>query len=724
MSSASPGPSAELPPPAGFTLPATVEEPLRVLLVEDSNADADLIVGMLEDEIPNVVVTVTATMAGALPLLAGSVDIAITDLSLPDADGLQALTAILAARPDLAVVVMTGRRDRELALQALAAGAEDYLVKGSQDARAVATAVLYASQRRSAENEAHRYERLALSLLNAMEASTCAVDAAGQIIAVNQAWRDFARDNGGDPGRTGIGANYFEICDHARGADQAIAAEVSAGLRQVLRGDVTRFERHYPCDAPDEERWMSLRINALPESGAVLSHVDVSGATRAELAVAHLTLHDVLTNLPNRSLLVDRLSQALAWARREDTSVAVAFLDVDLFKRINDGLGHAAGDELLRALAGRLTRCIREGDTLARLAADEFVVVWPDVSDPREAARLAERLTDAVSQPFVLRAGSVTVTISVGVVVGRPPQDADELLLAADAAMYDAKTHGQGQTRLYTTEMRGGAESRLRTETDLRAALERGEFVLSYQPVVDLRRNDVVGVEALVRWQHPDGLRMPDTFIPVAEATGLIVPLGTWVLQTACRQGAAWAAAGLQLAMAVNFSTRQISHPDLVAGIEDALGSSGLRPDLLLVEVTESTVMAEAEQAQISLAKIAKLGASIAIDDFGTGYSSLLYLKRYPIQALKIDRSFVSGMGQNADDDAIVASVISLAHAVGAVCIGEGVETPEQQDALRALGCDLAQGYLFGRPVPAEQLPDLVRSCRALLATTVPAAGG
>jgi len=288
-----------------FNLPPIDEPVLRILLVEDSRADADLLVAMLEDELPTAIVSVTASMAGAAPLLAGPLDIAITDLSLPDAEGLEALVAILAARPDIAVVVMTGRQDRELALKALSAGAEDYLVKGAHDARGIATAVLYAAQRRGAELKARRYARLALSLLDAMEAPTCAVDDGGTIIAVNRAWREGVAEGGGGKEATGVGRSYFDVCGATAGDDAQAADAVAAGLRAVLDGRLPRYERDYPCHGPDQERWFSVRINPLPESGAVLSHLDVSKTKRSELALTHLGLHDPLTDLPNRTLLDD-----------------------------------------------------------------------------------------------------------------------------------------------------------------------------------------------------------------------------------------------------------------------------------------------------------------------------------------------------------------------------------------------------------------------------------
>ncbi|QNK82894.1 bifunctional diguanylate cyclase/phosphodiesterase [Nakamurella sp. PAMC28650] len=284
--------------------------------------------------------------------------------------------------------------------------------------------------------------------------------------------------------------------------------------------------------------------------------------------------------------------------------------------------------------------------------------------------------------------------------------------------VYYAKNHGRGLTRLFTDELRKDVTNRMLVEAELWQGLQRGEFVLHYQPVVDLSAGTVVGVEALIRWNHPDGLRMPDSFIPVAEATGVIHPLGAWVLTEACRQGARWAQQGLDLQMAVNFSARQIGHPDVVETIKTALAGSGLAADRLWVEITESAVLEDAELARIVCNRIRGLGASVAIDDFGTGYSSLLYLKRYPAAALKADRQFVAGLGLHHDDSAIVASVIGLAHAIGAICIAEGVETTAQYQALVALDCDYAQGYLFSRPVPAQEIPRAVEQCNSVLAGT------
>jgi diguanylate cyclase (GGDEF)-like protein len=442
---------------------------------------------------------------------------------------------------------------------------------------------------------------------------------------------------------------------------------------------------------------------------------------QAQSALSHQARHDALTGLPNRAELDGALADAVAGSETSGAGVAVCFVGLDRFKGVNDSLGHATGDLLLKAVGERLRARLDAGDVLVRFGGDEFVVVRSDLG-PDGADGLSGRLRAAFAEPFVVAGAPVSITASIGVAVGRAPQTADSLLQGADAAMQDAKSRGRGHTRVFTPELRSGAAARMRTEAALRGALDRGELVLHYQPVIDLAKGRVVGVEALARWQHPDdGLLMPDAFIPVAEASGLIVPLGAWVLQEATRQAVEWDGMGRHLDMAVNLSVRQVSSPDIVETVEAALTAAGLPAERLLIEVTESAVMEDAEAAVVSLGKIAAMGASVAIDDFGTGYSSLLYLKRYPISVLKVDRSFVSGLGQDSDDSAIVASLISLARAVGAVCIAEGIETETQHQRLVGLGCQLAQGYLFSRPVPASQLVAAIDACEARLAASSPA---
>jgi diguanylate cyclase (GGDEF)-like protein/PAS domain S-box-containing protein len=432
---------------------------------------------------------------------------------------------------------------------------------------------------------------------------------------------------------------------------------------------------------------------------------------RDELVTRHAALHDPLTGLPNRTLTLDRLAQALARRKRERIDVAVFVIDIDGFKLINDSLGHAAGDEVLLALAPRLNAAVRESDTVARLGGDEFVVICPDVDSVRGATDVAARLSAAVTRPLVLSSGEHFFTVSTGGTLATSVHDTPESLLGdADAAMYRAKAGGRGRYELFDEAMRTTLMARVRTETELRHALDRDELEVYYQPVIDLATGRPVSTEALVRWHHPErGLVGPLEFIPVAEETGLIGLLGLRVLEHACRQTAAWQRdIDPTLGVSVNVSGRQALNPLLPAQVAAIAEQSALRPGTLALEITETMLMEEADSPTTVLDSLRQYGLSLVLDDFGTGYSSLSRLKRFPLDVLKIDRSFVSGMDSNPDDRAIVKATIDMAHAVGLTVVGEGVETLEQEQHLRAFGCDRAQGFLYARPQPAEAIGDML----------------
>ena len=430
--------------------------------------------------------------------------------------------------------------------------------------------------------------------------------------------------------------------------------------------------------------------------------------TDADAAARRLSLTDPLTGLPNRVLFADRLDHALARARRDGTQIAVLLLDVDQFKLVNDSLGHDAGDELLTAIAPRLLDAVRESDTVARLAADEFAVLCEGIQEDDDAIALGERIGASLREPVPVQGRELFVTASTGIVVSADgAETTPDLLSHADAAMYRAKEAGRGRVVLYDELTRGGWVDRLRMETDLRLALERGELSLVYQPIVDLRDGRTRSVEALLRWTHPErGPIGPDVFIPVAEETGLIVEIGRWVLETAVAQVAEWqrtqpGARGL--GVTVNVSGRQLFHESLVGDVERVAAESGIAPGTLGLEITESVLMDEGDAVTVLEALRAR-GARLSLDDFGTGYSSLSYLKRFPLDTLKIDRSFVSGLGTGQDDTALVATIVSMAGTLGLEVVAEGVETEEQLRLLRDLGCDRAQGFLLARPLPPADL--------------------
>jgi diguanylate cyclase (GGDEF)-like protein len=434
--------------------------------------------------------------------------------------------------------------------------------------------------------------------------------------------------------------------------------------------------------------------------------------TRREEELSFLATHDPLTGLPNRTLILDRVEQMLARSRRTQTPPAALFVDLDNFKSINDTLGHAVGDELLQAVAARLDGVIRGTDTLGRLGGDEFVVISEELSLEAGPELIAERLLDALKHPFKLgenEENRITVTASIGIAAG-DCNSADELLRDADIAMYRAKWDGKNRFVVFESGMQDTVQNRMELEMDLREALAKGEFFLVYQPTLDLSNMAPNGVEALIRWKHPvRGIVQPNDFIPLLEETGLIVEVGRWVLEEACRQGAIWRAAGYPIGIAVNVSGRQLDTDQLVGEIEGALSRSRLDPGALTIEITETTLMRNIEETARRLAEIKQLGVRIAIDDFGTGYSSLAHLQRFPVDALKIDRSFISGLKHNKEGETLIHTLVQLGKALSIETFAEGIEQQQELSLLREEDCDSGQGFLFARPLDAETTEAFLR---------------
>ncbi|HEU0298420.1 MAG TPA: bifunctional diguanylate cyclase/phosphodiesterase, partial [Longimicrobium sp.] len=424
----------------------------------------------------------------------------------------------------------------------------------------------------------------------------------------------------------------------------------------------------------------------------------------AEELLLHSALHDTLTGLPNRSLLLDRVGLALRRGPRHRRTCAVLALGLDGFKVVNDSLGHGVGDRLLGEVARRLEATLRSADTVARVGADVFAVLVDDLRDPAEARMVADRVHEALRDPFRLEGHAVFATASIGIALAAADATAEGLVRDADTAMYRAKARGRARSEMFDTAMQAMALERLRLETDLRSAVERGEFELAYQPLVSLADGRIAGFEALARWRHPQrGVLQPAEFIAVAEDTGLIVPLGRWVLREACRQMREWNRRyGAALSVNVNLSPVQFGEKGLARDVDEALRESGLPAAFLKLEITESLLMGDAGGAAATLEELKTLGVDLCIDDFGTGYSSLSYLHRFPIDTLKIDRSFIARLGTDGQSEQIVRTILVLAQSLNLRAVAEGVETSEQAERLRAMGCEYAQGFRFSEPVQGD----------------------
>jgi len=451
--------------------------------------------------------------------------------------------------------------------------------------------------------------------------------------------------------------------------------------------------------------------------GVVLTCRDITERKAVEEQLAHQAFHDALTGLPNRTLFMERVGRALARTHRSMKPVAVLFLDLDAFKLVNDSLGHDAGDELLQVVAERLKECVRSSDTVARIGGDEFVILLEDLEGHRHTVEVAERIAKRLDDPVLLKGRTVFVTASIGIATNGPDGcQPEDLLRDAGTAMYWAKGSGKAKHVVFDPEMNTLALERLELDSDLRRGLENGEFVLHYQPIVDLATGHLQEVEALVRWQHPErGLLYPGSFIAIAEERGIIVPLGMWVLEEACRQQAQWLREdpeGAPAAVSVNLSARHLLEPDLVECVARVLEKTGLDPKYLTLEITESVMLQDTQTVLVQLQGLKSLGIRLAVDDFGTGYSSMSYLSSFPVDTLKIDRSFVQRIGYEQGDEAIVRAMVLLARSLNLGVTSEGVETDEQRNRLRAMGCELGQGYLFCKPVPSSELGEWLKARR------------
>ncbi|MEW8691140.1 MAG: EAL domain-containing protein [Candidatus Thiodiazotropha endolucinida] len=676
---------------------------LNILIVEDLPYDAELMALRLRDEGFDLDYTRVQGETAYIKALEKSPDIILCDWHLPQFSGQRALSLLRQQHLDIPFIIVSGGIGEEAAIDALRQGANDYVLKDRPARLGEAVKrVLADKQLRMAHLIAEEKLRLADRAFQNTAEGITVTDASGNIVSTNPAFEAIT----GYTHEEVLGQNP-RVLKSGHHTD-SFYKEMWGTLLTTghWRGEI--WNRRKNGDAYPE--W--LTISAVKDGNGETTHyvgvfTDVSQIKEAQDQINFLAHHDALTRLPNRALFRERFDHALMHARRENTSIALLFLDLDRFKTVNDTLGHPVGDQVLLEVSKRMNQIIRASDTLARLGGDEFVLLLEEQTDAQHAAVVARKLIDLFSKPMILGEHELVVTASIGITLyPNDGDDSDKLIRHADRAMYEAKQQGRNTYRFFTHALTEGALERLMMENDLRRAVGRNELILHYQPIVNLETQQLQGIEALVRWQHPEqGLIAPCLFIELAEEIGIIGDIGQWVLRTACTQLAKWDRAGFRVpCISVNLSVQQIDREGLITMVSEELGRSGLSPDRLELEVTESMLIRNPELSRTVLSELRTIGVNFAIDDFGTGYSSLAYLKLLPLDRLKIDQSFVQDIGRDANDEAIVRAIIAMSKSLGLDSVAEGVEEPHQARFLLQAGSTLAQGYLYSRPLPAEEI--------------------
>jgi len=695
------------------------DNPLTVLLISDDAADARLIRKALAELADNEwrLEWVRRLSDGVNRLRKAGIAAVLLDLSLPDSQGIKTFEALFEAAPLVPILVLANRKNEAIAWQATQRGAQYHLLKDHLDGYWLPR-ILRSVIERKAEEEALFVEKeRAQVTLNSIGDAVLSTDIAGNVTYLNLV----AEEMTGWSRQEAIGHPLVEVFRIVDGATRELAPNPVA---QAVRENKTVglaanciLIRRDGFESAIEDSAAPIHDRGGRVTGAVIVFHDVSAARATRQKMAHLAHHDFLTDLPNRILLSDRIENAIALARRHGKQRALLFLDLDRFKHINDSLGHPIGDKLLQSVAHRLVACVRGSDTVSRQGGDEFVILLAEIEHAKDAARSAEKILQALAAPHSIAGTELHVSASIGIsIYPDDGRDAETLIKCADTAMYHAKDRGRNNYQFFTEDMNVRAVERQFLEGNLRRAVERREFVLHYQPKINLETGSITGVEALIRWRHPErGLIPPALFVPIAEDCGLIVPIGRWVLREACRQAQAWIAAGLPpLPVAVNISALEFQSKGFLEGVRAILEETRLNPGCLELELTESVLMPAGSPAPTLIA-LKALGLRLAIDDFGTGYSSLSYLRQFPIDTLKIDQSFVREITTGSLDDTIVSAIIGMGKTLKQSVVAEGVETGEQLAFLQRLRCNEGQGYHFSRPVSADAFATLLKTKQKLM---------
>ena len=685
----------------------------RVLIVTADPADARTLESVLHKAKggPFTIEWVTHRSDALERLRAGGIDAILADLSLPDSQGIETFDQLFAVTPQTPILTLSAVEDDALATEAVQRGAQGTLSKDHFGSSLVPQSLRNIIQRKAVEESLYLEKTRAEITLNSISDAVIGTDMSGNVDYLNVT----AESMTGWTREEARGHPIVEVMQIINGTTRESERNPVELVLQLDRPmgltAGTVLIRRDGKEAPIEDSAAPIHDLNGQIAGAVIVFHDISAAQAMRMKMTHLAHHDFLTNLPNRVLLNDRITQAIALAKRRGTHLAVLFLDLDNFKRINDSLGHETGDKLLQSVALRLSACVRGSDTVSRLGGDEFVVLVTEDKYAEDAVLTADKILAALAAPHAIDKHELHVTTSIGIsVYPTDGGDTETLIKNADTAMYHAKEMGRDNYQFFKREMNVRAVERQVIESHLRHALERQEFVLHYQPKVNLVTGAITGAEALLRWMHPEwGVVLPERFVPIAEDCGLIVPIGRWVLREACAQARRWEDAGLKPAsIAVNISALEFRREDFVEGVRAILSETGLEPRCLQLEITESVLMHNAESSTAILQQLKDMGVQLAVDDFGTGYSSLSYLHLFPIDVLKIDGSFVQDIGSINGNGSIVSAVIAMGTSLKQRVIAEGVEKPGQLAFLKAQHCEEGQGYFFSRPLAAEQFAALL----------------
>jgi diguanylate cyclase (GGDEF)-like protein/PAS domain S-box-containing protein len=688
-----------------------------VLLIESEADDAAKILDELSSATDErfMVEWVTELSIGIERLRNGGVGAVVVDLKLSDSHGIETFDKLFQASPRVPILILSDASAEETARQAVQRGAEDYLIKSQADGYRLRQAVGKMVDRRATEVRLVENE-VANVTLDSIEEAVLRTDLCGNVMYLNR----MAEKMTGWPREDALGhpiADVLRIIDGINQAGVHDAVEIVLHEDRTGRVATNRMNcilvRRDGLEFGIENKVTPIHNQDGDVTGALVAFHDVSAARAKSLEMSHLAQHDSLTDLPNRLLFNDRLTQAISIAVRQSNQLAVMFVDLDQFKKVNDSLGHGVGDKLLQSVAKRLVACVRRADTVSRLGGDEFLILLSQVEHEEDAAFSARKILRALAVPHIIDNISLDLSASIGVsTYPSDGPDAQTLLNKADTAMYEAKQQGRHNYQFFRPDMDVRVEERKLLEGNLRKALGRNEFVLHYQPKFNLQTGQITGFEALIRWLHPErGMLNPGLFVPIAEECGLILPIGRWVLLEACKQAQAWMESGLgAVPIAVNVSAAEFGDKDFLSGVRAVLIATGVRPPNLELELTESVLMQDAESAVRTLDALKVMGVQLAIDDFGTGYSSFSYLRRFPMDALKLHQSFVHEITEDPADATIVSAMISIGNSLKQRVIAEGVETRAQLKFLQLHGCGEGQGYYFSHPIPAEQARKLLEA--------------